>query len=326
VVPNSGKFNPENYGLKPAADTALLLRGFSGRDKAFVKIEEGCDNFCAYCEVPYVRGGSVRSRPEEEVLLEIRMLVSYGFKEIVLTGINLGYYGKDRRSASALTGLLKRAVELPGDFRIRLSSIGPRETDRAMIELMASRPERICPHLHMSLQSGDDDILKSMGRNYSLDEYMAVMDYVLKKMPYAGITTDIIAGFPGETEKQHQNSLAFVRNHPFSRVHVFPYSDRPGTRASGMDGKVPAEEKKRRVKELLAAASDKEELFARKNIGRKLAALVESGKKGGFFTGYTENYIKVYLRADNESAGRLVQVIPEKIENMKVYCKTLTGG
>jgi threonylcarbamoyladenosine tRNA methylthiotransferase MtaB len=188
---------------------------------------------------------------------------------------------------------------------------------------MAANPERLCPHLHMSLQSGDAHVLKAMNRNYTLDEFRDRMEYAILKAPYIAITTDVIAGFPGETEDEHRNSCAFIEKHGFSRLHVFPYSDRPGTKAEKMPGKLSEAVKKRRVKDLLEIGEKKEKEFVKLNTGRKLTALAEGGEKDGLIAGYTENYIRVYFKAGADAIGKLVPVEIVKFENKKAYSKIL---
>lgn len=323
IIPNNKKFDLDSYGVVNAAvlPGAGILRQFSGRDKAFVKIEDGCDNFCAYCEVPFVRGSEVKSRDKGEIVTEVKTLAAAGFEEIVLTGINLGYYGKEKKDKRAFLSLLEELVAAIGRGRLRLSSAGPGEISNELIDFMAASNGKICPHLHMSLQSGDASVLKAMNRNYTPPEFEEKMNYALSKMSHMAITTDVIAGFPGETEEQHKSTCVFIEKHGFTRLHVFPYSDRPGTKASKMEGKNSTEVKKRRVKELIKIGVKKEKQFAERNIGAKRVALAESGEKDGLITGYTENYIKVFFKAPAESTGKLVPVVVEKVEGGKVYAK-----
>jgi threonylcarbamoyladenosine tRNA methylthiotransferase MtaB len=328
IIPNSKKFDISSYDipeLKEALKTSgkKVLRQFSGRDKAFVKIQDGCDNFCAYCEVPYVRGSDLRSRGVTEITEEIGALAGAGYREIILTGINLGYYGKDAEKNGALVFLLEELMKSGNPGRLRLSSIGPKETSFELIDLMASSGGKICPHLHLSLQSGDEKVLKSMNRNYTLREYKEKMDYALAKMPYMAITTDVIAGFPGETAEEHRKTCKFIEENGFTRLHVFPYSDRPDTKASKMKEKISEEIKKQRVKELIETGKKKEKEFAERNIGARRTALAESGDKGGYMTGYTENYIRVFFKAGQDMIGTLVPVKIEKFINGKAYGKVL---
>ena len=305
IIPNEKKFMLSSYPAEiistPLAVYEPILEGFSGRNKAFVKVEDGCDRFCAYCTVPLVRGSRVKSRDEAEILEEIKKLSSAGFKEIILTGVNLGLFGKEKNSPDALYNILKEAIKLPGRTRLRLSSIGPVDLSGSVIDLAAENPDRICPHFHLSMQSGDDRVLKRMNRNYNTGIYREKVNYIISRMPYAGINTDVIAGFPGETTQEFENTVAFIKEIPFSRLHVFPYSDRPDTKASAMAEKIDDKVKKERVKILMALAGEKEADFAEKNKGRILSALVEEGGNENSLFGYTENYIRVELKKDGRS-------------------------
>jgi|ERR1035437_2701939 threonylcarbamoyladenosine tRNA methylthiotransferase MtaB len=305
IIPNEKKFMLSSYPAEiistPLAAYEPILEGFSGRNKAFVKVEDGCDRFCAYCTVPLVRGSRVKSRDEAEILEEIKKLSSAGFKEIILTGVNLGLFGKEKNSPDAFYNILKEAIKLPGRTRLRLSSIGPVDLSGPVIDLAAENPDRICPHFHLSMQSGDDRVLKRMNRNYNTDIYREKVNYIISRMPYAGINTDVIAGFPGETTQEFENTVAFIKEIPFSRLHVFPYSDRPDTKASAMAGKIDDKVKKERVKILMNLAGEKEAGFAGKNKDRILSALVEEGGNENSLFGYTENYIRVELKKDGRS-------------------------
>jgi threonylcarbamoyladenosine tRNA methylthiotransferase MtaB len=301
----------------PSAVYESILEGFSGRNKAFVKVEDGCDRFCAYCTVPLVRGSRIKSRESSEILREIEKLSSAGFKEIILTGVNLGLFGKERKDPEALFKLLKEAVKLPNGTRLRLSSIGPADLSDDVIALAADNPEKICPHFHLSMQSGDDAVLKRMNRNYDTGLYRKKTEYIIQTIPYAGINTDVIAGFPGETIAEFENTAAFIKEIPFSRLHVFPYSDRPGTKATAMGGKIDDKIKKERVKILMGIADEKETSFALMNKGRVLSALVEEGGNENSLFGYTENYIRVMLKKDDRSRAFINNIAPVKITRIE---------
>ncbi|HDT15082.1 MAG TPA: MiaB/RimO family radical SAM methylthiotransferase [Firmicutes bacterium] len=326
VVPNNEKFSRESYPeeLSSGWDNSGLsvLTGFSGRHRAFVKAQSGCDMSCAYCIVPLVRGSALNSRDEDEIIKEIESLNSAGFREIVLTGINLGRYGAEKNDAEALFCLVKRIGAMRGDFRARLSSIGPRELSENIIKAAAENPGRFCPHFHISAQSGDDKVLKLMGRNYTTGLYAKRIDYIMKVIPGAAINTDIIAGFPGEGEKEFGNTLDFLKKMPFSRVHIFPYSDRPGTRASRSKNKVNAQIKKQRAWILVEEGKNKEREYIEKNTGRHLTMLVET-KIGGMCEGYTENYIRARVKADKAVPGGFLRV---KIEGTVPGKKIIASG
>jgi len=313
IVQNEDKFNLSSYypvlGKFDYHESVTGLSDFSGRSRAYAKAVTGCNRFCSYCEVPHVRGSVIISRPEADILAEIRVLSHKGFREIVLTGVNLGLYGTD--TGHRLSELLKRACHEIDGCRLRLSSIGPRETTNELIDAVkeGAAEGKICPHFHMSLQSGDPGILMAMKRNYTPDIFMERLNRITQSMPLCGITTDIIAGFPGETDVQHKNTLEFIQKAPLSRLHVFPYSDRPDTEASAMEGKLPDSIKKKRVREIMELGSLKELEFAKANSGRILKVLVENDSDKGMLTGYTENYLKVVFEGDSALAGELADVI-----------------
>jgi threonylcarbamoyladenosine tRNA methylthiotransferase MtaB len=314
IIPNTEKFNLSAYPREiiktPSAVYESVLEGFSGRNKAFVKVEDGCDRFCAYCTVPLVRGSSIRSRSGDEIIKEIGKLTDGGFREIILTGVNLGLFGKEKGEKNALLDLLLKITGMQGDFRVRLSSISPADLPDKVISIAANNPNRICPHFHLSLQSGDDAVLKRMNRNYDAALYRQKVKYITERIKFPGITTDVIAGFPGETEEEFANTAVFIKELPFTRLHVFPYSDRPGTKASAMGAKLSDEVKKFRVKKLLAIAAEKEYAFAAANKGRTLKALIEDPSKAGFLFGYTENYIRVSIK-DTPDTRKLSNTIAD---------------
>jgi threonylcarbamoyladenosine tRNA methylthiotransferase MtaB len=309
IIPNDQKFNLAGYPREIiSTQTAVyesILEGFSGKNKAYVKVEDGCDRFCAYCTVPLVRGGDIRSRDEAEIIAEIKKLSSAGFSELILTGVNLGRFGADRSDRSALYKTLKKITLLNGSFRVRLSSIGPADLDDGVIELAADNPSRICPHFHLSLQSGDEAVLKRMNRTYTAGFYRKKAEFIVSKIDLPGITTDVIAGFPGESDAEFRNTLDFIGSIPLTRIHVFPYSDRPGTKATQMRDKVGEAVKKERVQELLRAAAARENDFAIKNMGADRTALIEDPNKKGEIFGYTENYIRVSVAENEFSRGKI---------------------
>ncbi len=326
VIPNDKKFDPEFYPeeLRGKKDikAGVVLKAFGDKNKAFIKIEDGCDRFCSYCTVPLVRGSKIISRPESEILKEAESLAAAGYRELVITGINLGLYG--RPDNNALAGLLKKLIAIKGMGRIRLSSIGTKELNDEIIDFSAANKEKICPHFHLSLQSGDEKVLKLMNRNYTSNEYMGKAAYIISRIPGAAITTDIIAGFPGEGIGEFENTCEFIRQAPITRLHVFPYSDRPGTKAEKMKDKITEREKKHRVKILIGIGKMKEKEFAEKNKGKNLTVLVEDNPKAGYFAGYTENYIRVNIKETDKSkklVRRLVPVMITEVKNGKVYAE-----
>jgi threonylcarbamoyladenosine tRNA methylthiotransferase MtaB len=306
IIANGSKLDPGSYpaGIFPVKISVreTVLAGFSGRNKAFVKVEDGCDRFCAYCTVPLVRGSDIRSRDASEIISEIEKLTAAGFSELIMTGVNLGRFGAENGDKTALYGLLKKITLLKGGFRVRLSSMSPADLDDDVIQLAADNPGRICPHFHLSMQSGDDAVLKRMNRRYDTKLYRDKAEFIASRIKLPGITTDVIAGFPGESGVEFENTLAFINDIPLTRLHVFPYSDRPGTKATQMSGKVDDTVKKERVKRLLNAAEKKENDFAVKNTGLVRTALIEDPNKKNELFGYTENYIRVLI--DDTQAAR----------------------
>jgi threonylcarbamoyladenosine tRNA methylthiotransferase MtaB len=257
------------------------ISGFDRHSRAFLKIQDGCKSFCSYCIVPYIRN-TLWSKPENEVLSEIKNIVKSGYSEIVLTGIHTGKYN------GGLSNLLEKIIKVPLDFRVRISSVELNEIDDQFIELIETNTEKICRHLHIPLQSGSDEILKQMNRNYSTKEFEKKINKIMRILPDLALTTDIITGFPGETEKHHKETCDFVKQILFARFHIFRYSDRQGTKASTFENKVPTNEIKNRSKDILKIDSIKRKDFLNKNIGTKRKA-VKTGKNKAL----TDNYITV---------------------------------
>ena len=256
----------------------------SGHDKhsrAFLKIQDGCNSFCSYCIVPYIRN-VLWSKPENEVISEITNLIKNGYSEIVLTGIHLGKYEE------GLSNLVEKIIHIDLDFRIRISSIDINEIDGKLIELMKANPNKICRHLHIPLQSGSEEILKQMNRKYSKNYFEEKTAEIIKKLPDLALTTDIITGFPGETEEHYKETCEFVKKLPFSGFHIFRYSDREGTKAFQFKNKIPSDEIKKRSKDLLEIDLIKRKIFLTKNLGTKRKAV-----KIGTNKLLTDNYIIV---------------------------------
>ncbi|MBP2653867.1 MAG: modification enzyme, MiaB family [Firmicutes bacterium] len=282
----------------------IPLFSVPGRTRAFLKIQEGCSNYCSYCIIPYARG-PLRSRPIASVLQETEKLVAAGFKEIVLTGINLGAYGRDAGSSDTLTEVVKQILKVAGVVRIRLSSLESVEVSDEIITIMQN-DERLCQHLHLPLQAGDDAVLKAMNRHYSTAEYERLVADIQVRVPDIAISTDIIVGFPGETTAMFNNTLKFVERINFARIHVFPYSRRQGTPAAEFSDQVPEQEKKRRVLVLQELADAKTVAFQSRFIGRKMTFLPE-GRDGIKVEGMTGNYIRVYTDDIGRVGDRLVK-------------------
>jgi len=278
------------YSLQLTTYSLNGISSFAGHTRAFLKIQDGCDNFCSYCKVPLVRGRS-RSRPKEEIISEAKRLVVNGFKEIVLTGICLGAY-RD------LVGLIEKLEKIPGLLRIRLSSIEAGDISDELIEKIA-KSDKICRHLHIPIQSGDNEILKKMNRKYSRDDYLNLIKEIKRKIPQIAITTDCLVGFPSESEESFRNTLDLVKKIMPLKVHIFPYSARPTTAAAGFKEKVKIEVIKERIKRLEKLADSCSLQYRKKFSGKIMPVLIEGQVKNklDFWQGYTDNYIKVILKS-----------------------------
>ena len=285
--------------------TPLFASSNSGKTRALIKIEEGCNNFCSYCIIPYARG-PVRSRDEADILEEAASLANAGYKEIVLTGIHITSYGTDRGKAE-LADLLVKRHQVHGIERIRLGSLELTPEMNKIAELADKLP-KLCPHFHMSLQSGSDTVLKRMKRRYTSDEYLAAAKKLTEAFEGAAITTDIMVGFPGETEEEFEESRNFAEKVGFAKVHVFPYSPRRGTVAAEMSGQVPEEVKKNRAEKMQQTAARLEKNFYSYNIGKELAVLFEQEVSKNVYEGHSENYLLVRRKSANDLSGKILKV------------------
>lgn len=283
------------------------------RTRAFLKIQEGCNQFCTYCIIPYARG-PLRSRLPENALAEAQRLVEAGYPEIVLTGIHTGYYGQDLGEEWNLARLIRKLDKIPGLCRLRLSSIEPMEYTTELIESVVSS-DRVCPHLHMPLQSGSDKILARMRRPYDLNKYWDLLERLHDKIPNLAVTTDVIVGFPGETDEDHNSTLEFVNSCGFAAVHVFPYSKRKGTPAADYPDQVLKKTKEQRVKDLMAVARVSRDTFIRRFIGKPVEVLIERIDPKGYALGHTPHYIQLKIpprEAESWTARQLVTVVLEE--------------
>ena len=299
---------------------------FAGHTRAFVKIEDGCDDFCAYCIVPHVRG-RVRSRPPDQVVDEVARLVANGYREVVLTGIHLGCYGQESGGEWGLLPLVESLVETEGLRRLRLSSLELREVTDGLLDLMAASPV-LCPHLHIPLQSGDDAILRAMNRRYAAADFLARVDAVRSRLNEPALTTDVIVGFPGETDAQFRHTVDVCRRAALTRMHVFPYSDREGTPAARMDGKLPKAVIDARRHELLAVAADLAAAYHRRFLGRDIEALVEGrrDRKTAKLCGYSPRYVRAFLDGPDALFGTLTRVRVERVIPRGVEARRHEGG
>ncbi|MFC1568377.1 MiaB/RimO family radical SAM methylthiotransferase [Candidatus Margulisiibacteriota bacterium] len=267
-------------------------------------IQDGCEHFCSYCIVPYARG-KIKSKPVEDVVSEAGQMVQAGAREIILTGINLGTYQYD------LAKVIARLSEMEDLARIRLSSLEPMYIKKELIEAAAKIP-KVCRHLHIPLQSGDDNILEAMNRTYSRADYRELISYIRNKMPDCGITTDVIVGFPGEGEKEFQNTVALIKEIRFSRLHIFSYSPRKSTPAAGFRDQVDPAIKKKRNQALHHLRDKHTKEFARQYLGKEVEILVE--QKG---SGLTSNYIRVLCSDTQSDVGKVRRV---RIRGIKEGC------
>jgi threonylcarbamoyladenosine tRNA methylthiotransferase MtaB len=308
----------------PLLETGTRLKGFGRYTRAFVKIQDGCDNRCTYCAVPGARGRS-RSKQAGEIYSEIQVLAGEGFREVVLTGVHLGSYGKDLGRISAgggssgltafdgataaggpdapanLAGLLRCISRVPGLERIRLSSVEPTDFTDGLIETMADTANKIAPHVHVPLQSGDDGVLKQMARPYDRARYAALIERIAARLPRCGIGADVMVGFPGEDDKAFRNTYDLIEALPITYLHVFSYSQRPGTPAAEMDGQVEPGVKKERSRLLRQLGRSKSLEFRRSLLGHGLRVLVLETASGGRQTGLSGNYVKTYFEEPVEA-------------------------
>lgn len=274
-------------------DFAMISGGQeSERTRATLKIQDGCRQFCSYCIIPYARGPE-RSRPVADVLQEAQELVADGYQEIVITGIHVGSYGHDLPGQPDLAGLIEQILQLPGLKRLRLSSIEPNEVSERLIILMQQH-SNFCRHLHIPLQSGNDKVLHAMNRRYTTEDYLQTINLTRSLVPEIAITTDIIVGFPGETDAEFDQTYKLVEQIGFSRLHVFRYSRRPGTPAASMEQQIPKKIKAARSRALIALGKRMADEFADSLIGSKQDVLWESQNKAGVWMGHTDTYVKVY--------------------------------
>jgi threonylcarbamoyladenosine tRNA methylthiotransferase MtaB len=310
LLPNSEKQNVANLLFPQTADSkitpSLSVSGNAGHTRAFLKIQDGCDAFCSYCVVPFVRGAP-RSRDEKDVLREAERLSNAGYGELVLTGINIGLYGREQKNGEGLSSLLRKLANLRLFTRIRLSDVEVTEVTDSLLSVMRAYAE-ICPHLHIPLQSGSDRILTKMNRKYTAEDYLKVVERVLSVLGETAITTDVIVGFPGESEADFEQTLRICQETGFARMHIFPFSPRAGTVASALPRTLSAAQEARRRCRLLASIADNLALaFKKKFIGRKVRVLVESeGAKT--CSGYSDHYLVTEFSGTNGLRGQVAEV------------------
>ena len=274
--------------------------------RAYVKIEDGCNNFCSYCTIPYTRGVA-RSRDKDEIINEISTLVEHGFKEIVLTGIHTAHYGLDNKACS-FSDLVEEICNIPGLYRLRISSIEESEIDDKFLELLSKYP-CISQHLHMPLQSGSKTVLKRMCRKYNVEDYINKVNKITKILPNIAITTDVIVGFPGESEEEFNETYNFIKKVNFAELHVFPFSAREGTKAYSMPDQVKSDVKAARVEKLLKLSDELHSKYVERFKGQELEVILEErNKTTGLLSGFTSNYIKLEADLPDEYIGKIHKI------------------
>jgi threonylcarbamoyladenosine tRNA methylthiotransferase MtaB len=324
------------------ADLAAILQGlppveggafdrgisrFEGHARAFLKIEEGCDAGCAYCIVPRARG-AVQSRPPAEVLREAARLAAAGHREIVLTGVHLGHYGRGRPPGEGLAAVVRALRATSGLARLRLSSIEARELGDELLDLAAEASAggaALCPHFHVPLQSGDDGVLRAMGRGYTATQFLDVLARARRRLDRPAFTTDVLVGFPGETEEAFENTLRLCRAAGFSRIHAFPFSPRPGTPAAALPGRVRAQCVRERMARLDTLSSELALAYGRLFTGERVHPLIElrRDRSTGLLAGRTERYLRVLADGPDAWKGAIVPVTVRAVHADHLRCVAL---
>ena len=280
------------------------------KTRAFIKVQEGCDNYCTFCIIPFARG-KLKSRKQKDAVEEIRRLVLKGYREIVLTGIHLGNYGRDLHDGTSLATLVEELLRIPNLLRIRMGSIESVELSDDLINLIKDEP-RVCRHLHLPIQSGSDAVLRRMNRHYRLPEYKKLISELREKIPGLALTTDLIVGFPGETEENFMETLETLRELRFSAIHVFPYSQRSGTPAAVFPNQVPGDIKKDRVHRVQELEKEISKEYRKTFLQKTVHVLIEE-EKNGYFEGLSDEYIRVSITDKNVEKGRLYSVYVENL-------------
>ena len=302
--------------LKNKKFEELNIEEYQDKTRAFLKIQDGCNRFCTYCIIPYSRG-SVCSKDPKKVLEEVNKLAEHGFKEIILSGIHTASYGLDLEGSVNLIDIIEEIEKVEGIERIRIGSIEPAFFTPEVIEKI-KKFKKLCPHFHLSLQSGCDATLKRMNRRYTAKEYADSVNLLRETMPDVSITTDVIVGFPGETEEEFNETYEFLKNIKLTKTHVFKYSPRKGTKAADMQDQLDGSIKEKRSKLLIELSNKNEKEFIEKFIGKEMDALIEAEVKGkdGIYEGYTRNYIKVQVPCTcADVTGKIVDIEITEAEN-----------
>lgn len=290
---------------------------YTEKTRAVIKVQDGCDRFCSYCIIPYARG-KVRSRKPESIISEIEKIAKEGIKEVVITGIHVASYGKDfKEQEYRLIDLLEEINKIEGIERIRLGSIEPLLINEEFIKRL-TKLEKICHHFHLSLQSGCDETLKRMNRRYTTDQFRKIVEMLRKNYEDVILTTDIIVGFPGETEKEFEETYKFLKEIKFYKMHVFKYSPRKGTKASSMKEQIDGNKKEQRSQKLIELSNINERKYNEAYVGQTVQVLFEE-EKDGVYKGHTKNYIQSYLKKENESKDDKLKGIENTIVEVVCY-------
>ena len=291
---------------------------YTEKTRAVIKVQDGCNNFCSYCIIPYAKG-RVRSRKPESVIKEVKEIVKEGIKEVLITGIHVASYGKDFEDGTRLIDLLEQINKIEGLKRIRLGSLEPNLITPEFVERLGN-VDKICDHFHLSLQSGCDETLKRMNRKYTTQEFENGVNLLRKKFPEVALTTDIIVGFPGETEEEFNTTYKFLSKIKFSKMHVFKYSQRKGTVAAKMKNQVNPQIKEERSNKLIELSNKNEIEFLDNNLGKELEVLFETKIQNGYTEGHTTNYITVKSKGENlENTIKRVKI--SKRENLELIAE-----
>ena len=302
--------------MKERVFEPLSIQKLANRTRAYLKIQDGCSQYCSYCIIPYARG-PIRSREPQEVVAEVKRLAENGFKEVVLTGIHVASYGKDRRDTSLLD-ILKQVHEVEGIERIRFSSIEPNVVTEEFAQTMAALP-KVCDHFHLSLQSGCDKTLKEMNRKYDTEKYRQAVATLRKYLPKVALTTDIIVGFPGETEEDFRESYAFAEEIGFAKIHVFPYSPKRGTPAAARKDQLLNAVKSERSHTLIQLSDRMAADFLADAVGTDAEVLYERAVGDGIYEGHTTNYMKVHGRSEADLTNRIAKTHITRAEGEMLF-------
>ena len=302
--------------MKERVFEPLSIQKLANRTRAYLKIQDGCSQYCSYCIIPYARG-PIRSREPQEVVAEVKRLAENGFKEVVLTGIHVASYGKDRRDTSLLD-ILKQVHEVEGIERIRFSSIEPNVVTEEFAQTMATLP-KVCDHFHLSLQSGCDKTLKEMNRKYDTEKYRQAAATLRKYLPKVALTTDIIVGFPGETEEDFRESYAFAEEIGFAKIHVFPYSPKRGTPAAARKDQLLNAVKSERSHTLIQLSDRMAADFLADAVGTDAEVLYERAVGEGIYEGHTTNYMKVHGRSEADLTNRIAKTHITRAEGEMLF-------